>query len=95
MAFGLGNIPLASSSIVEALRRIVNQGVDVLAITQSVGGVELGAYQNSVPLKEMGVISGGAMTLEAATTKLMHALANYQDPVKRRRYLLWNVAGER
>lgn len=95
VAFGLGNVPMEQDPVASALKPIIDRGVDVLAISQSVGTIDLGAYQNSVALKEMGVIPGGAMTLEAATTKLMHALANYPDPVKRKRYLLWNVAGER
>lgn len=94
VAFGLGTIPTHTRDLAPALRALTDAKIPLLVITQSTGSVALGRYQNSLELLDMGAISGGAMQLEAATTKLMHALAISADLQQRRRYLEWNVAGE-
>ena len=76
------------------MRQAHDAGVEVLAITPSAGTVDFGLYQNSRSLLDAGVIPGGRMCIEAATTKLMHALAIYEERDMRRTYLAWNVAGE-
>ncbi len=94
VAFGMGTIPTRHDGLAPALKRAIDAGVDVVVITPSTGAVDLMRYANSRELAEIGAISGGKMRLEAATTKLMHALASYPDRAARRRYLEWNVAGE-
>lgn len=94
VAFGLGTIPTHARDLAPALRTLTDAKIPLLVITQSTGSVALGRYQNSLELLDMGAISGGSMQLEAATTKLMHALAISPDLQQRRRYLEWNVAGE-
>jgi L-asparaginase len=55
----------------------------VIDITQCDGGsVELGMYETSRALKEMGVVSGHDMTFETTLAKLMFLLA--QKPSRRR-----------
>lgn len=93
-AFGVGTVPCADRPIAPVVARAVAAGITVLVVTQSLGPVDLGLYRNSLPLQEAGAIAGGEMVVEAAVTKLMHALAVYDDPADRRRYLEWNVAGE-
>jgi L-asparaginase len=52
-----------------------------------------GKYETSRSLMELGVISGGDMTLEAAVTKVMVLLGNYSvDETKQR--LSISLAGE-
>ena len=41
-----------------------------------------------------GAIPGGEMRIDAATAKLMHALARTEDRAERRRWLTTDVAGE-
>jgi L-asparaginase len=94
-AFGAGTIPnTPGSPLAPLIRRAVDSGIDVVAVSQCVGGVDLPLYFNSKTLSDSGVIPGGHMRTEAAIPKLMHALAVYADPDARRRYLQWNVAGE-
>jgi L-asparaginase len=95
VAFGVGTLPTVPVSLAAPIRRIIDAGVEVLVITDCVGGVDLSLYHNSRALADAGAVSGGHMRLEAAIPKLMHALAAYKTPQERRAYLSWNVAGER
>jgi L-asparaginase len=59
-----------------------------------VGTVELGRYETSKQLKDMGIANGFDMTYEAAITKMMHVLGQEQDPVKVARLLEMDLRGE-
>ncbi len=95
-AYGVGTVPSQQRAISPLVTRAIERGIDVLVATQSSGKVDLGLYENSLPLAEAGAIGAGAMTLESAVTKMMHALATWPDDRDaRRRYLETDVAGER
>lgn len=93
-AYGAGTLP--GNGAAEAVQRAVESGVDVVVVTQHGGAVDLQLYPNSRALAEAGAIDGGAMRVEAAVPKLMHALGRFRDDREaRRHYLLTDVAGER
>lgn len=94
-AYGVGTVPTEKQPLAPAIARAVERGVDVLVVTQSAGTVDLQMYKNSLPLADAGAIPGGKMRIEAATAKLMHALARFDDADARRDYLLRDVSGER
>jgi L-asparaginase len=96
-AFGVGNVPVRAQPIAAEVRRLVEVGVTVLVVTQArAGHVDLSLYANGVGLAEAGAVGGGDLGLEAAVTKLMHALALWPDDADARRaYLSRDVAGER
>lgn len=94
-AYGLGTVPRSEPDVVKVVERAVRAGVDVLVVTQSAGKIDLSRYENSRVLQEAGAISGAEMTVEAGVTKMMHALANFEDRRNRKAYLLSNIVGER
>jgi L-asparaginase len=59
-----------------------------------VGTVELGRYETSKQLKDIGVASGFDMTYEAAVTKMMYLLGEINDPKEVKRCLEKDLRGE-
>lgn len=96
-AFGVGNVPMRARPFAPEVRRLVDDGITVLVVTQArAGTVDLGLYSNGVPLAEAGAVGGGDLGIEAAVVKLMAALARFpEDAAGRRKYLESDVAGER
>lgn len=91
--YGSGNAP-TSVSLLKALKEIIAKGVIVLNISQCPGGMVIqGKYETSRELQQIGVIGGADMTTEAAVTKLMLLLGEY-DGKKTREMLVKNLAGE-
>lgn len=91
--YGSGNAP-SSPWFIDTLTKAIKNGILILNISQCPGGMVVqGKYETSKFLAEIGVISGGDMTLEAAVTKLMLLLGEFEmDQVKRKINL--PVAGE-
>jgi L-asparaginase len=59
-----------------------------------VGTVELGRYETSKELKDMGVANGYDMTYEAAITKMMYLLGQYREPLMIKELLETDLRGE-
>jgi L-asparaginase len=91
--YGSGNAP-AINWLKKLLKTSVDNGLLILNITQCPGGrVEQGKYETSQWLKEIGVVSGADMTLEAAVTKLMILLGE-QGVEKAKELIGKPIAGE-
>jgi len=72
--FGSGNTTTAEW-FVAALQEAIDAGKIIVDISQCMGGsVELGKYETSKKLQQMGVVSGFDMTFEATVTKLMYLM---------------------
>jgi len=92
--FGSGNTS-TEKWFLDLLREAIKDGKLILNISQcKVGTVELGRYETSRELREMGVVSGYDMTFEAAVTKVMYLLGNFKSNKKIAEYLETDLRGE-
>ena len=75
--YGSGNAP-TTPWFINLLTEAIRKDVIILNISQCPGGMVVqGKYETSKVLQEIGVLSGGDMTTEAALTKLMVLLGEY------------------
>lgn len=73
--FGSGNAP-RDKHFLDQIASLIQSGVHIVNVTQCIGGgVMMGYYENSLYLKDLGVISGKDITTESAITKSMFLLA--------------------
>ena len=92
--FGSGNAP-TNKWFIDALRDAVNRGIVIINITQCArGSVEMGRYETSSELVNIGIISGFDITTEAAITKLMFLLGQNLTHNEVAMYMGISLAGE-
>lgn len=91
--YGSGNAPTAHWFL-QSLQNLIDRGVIVMNVTQcKAGSVEMGHYEASCALRDMGVISGKDITTEAALAKMMFILGNFKKE-DQKRLLETNLRGE-
>ena len=72
-----------ASWFIESLEEAIAQGKLIVDISQCQGGsVELGKYETSKKLQQMGIISGFDMTFEATVTKMMYLMGQNLAPAE-------------
>lgn len=92
--YGSGNAP-SNDWFLSLLRDAISGGMIIYNVTQcQVGKVEMGKYETSIRLKEVGVISGSDITTEAAVAKMMFLLGNFQSREEIGKMLTMSLVGE-
>lgn len=77
MAYGSGNIPTLWPEWLEVFRTARDSGIVIATVSQCKrGAVELGIYETSALLLELGFVAASDLTLEAALCKLMVLLGD-------------------
>ena len=93
-SYGTGNAP-TFKWFLDKLEAAINKDIIIYNVTQcNAGRVELGRYETSKFLRDIGVLSGYDITFEAAVTKLMFLLGQNLSNEQIRYYLESNIAGE-
>jgi L-asparaginase len=92
--FGAGNTT-DEQWFTDLLKDAIDSGKVILDISQcKVGTVELGRYETSKQLKDIGVANGYDMTFESAVTKMMYLLGQIEDPKLVKELLETDLRGE-
>lgn len=92
--FGTGNTT-TDAWFLDMLRDSIKSGKNIVDISQcKVGSVELGRYETSKWLKNMGVLSGFDMTFEAAVTKLMYLQGRFDSQEEVAKWMEVDLRGE-
>lgn len=93
--YGMGNSPNFDSPLMSIIERALAQGIIVLNITQClIGGVNQETYSTGNHMKELGVIAGKDMTVEAAFSKLHFLIASGKSTNEIKQLLIQDLAGE-
>jgi L-asparaginase len=91
--YGSGNAP-SDTRFLQVLKE-ASKRLLLVNVSQCSGGrVDQGKYETSIHLKEIGMISGGDMTTEAAIVKLMFLLAQKRSKTEIRRLMQKDLRGE-
>ncbi len=92
--YGAGNAP-SDNQFLDMIREASNKGIIIYNVTQCQGGaVEMGRYETSCELLNIGVTSGYDITTEAAVCKMMYLLGQEKDANEIKKRLNSALKGE-
>jgi L-asparaginase len=94
--FGSGNFPIKGRhSLITPFKDLIGAGKILIMCSQApFDAVDLHKYESGRIAVDLGIISAGSMTMEAATTKIMYLLGQLTDNTTTRQHFLLDLAGE-
>ena len=94
-AFGIGGLPFEKRNLTESVREAIQEGMVVAVGSQCLyEGSDFTVYEVGRQVLDCGVIETGNMTSEAAVTKLMWALGQFEDKAMVEKIMKTNLLGE-
>jgi len=92
--YGAGNAP-TDDWFIDALSQAIDKGILIYNVTQCKGGaVDMGKYETSMKLSQIGVIGGADITTESAIAKMMYLLGEGYNGEELKRLLQLPLRGE-
>jgi L-asparaginase len=92
--FGSGNAPTIPWFI-DHLQDAITRGIIIYNVTQCKGGaVDMGRYETSMQLGQIGVIGGFDITTESAVAKMMYLFGQGYSTMEIRKLLQLSLRGE-
>ena len=92
--YGAGNAP-NDDWFIDALSAAIDKGILIYNVTQCKGGaVDMGKYETSMKLSQIGVIGGSDITTESAIAKMMYLLGEGYSGDELKRLLQLPLRGE-
>jgi len=92
--YGAGNAP-TDEWFIEALEEAIKKGIVIYNVTQCKGGaVDMGKYETSMKLSQIGVIGGFDITTESAIAKMMYLFGQGFGGDELKRLLMVPLRGE-
>jgi len=92
--YGAGNAP-TDDWFIDALSLAIDKGILIYNVTQCKGGsVDMGKYETSMKLSQIGVIGGSDITTESAIAKMMYLLGEGFSGHELKRLLQLPLRGE-
>ncbi|MFI3294449.1 MAG: type I asparaginase [Rikenellaceae bacterium] len=92
--YGSGNAP-SEPWFLEALSQAIERGIVIYNVTQcAVGSVNMDLYDTGRAMRDIGIVGGYDITLEAAVTKLMYLLGKGYNNDQIASYLGVSLRGE-
>ena len=80
IGYGAGTLPVHNSGIAEKVKKWISEEKLVVLMSETKAGkLDPAIYESGKKLLEMGVVDSGDMTFEAAITKIMFLLGQYND----------------
>jgi L-asparaginase len=92
--YGAGNAP-TDDWFIEALSQAIRKGIIIYNVTQCKGGaVDMGKYETSMKLSQIGVVGGFDITTESAVAKMMFLLGKGYAGEELKQLLQQSLRGE-
>ena len=92
--YGAGNAP-TDDWFIDALSSAIDKGILIYNVTQCKGGaVDMGKYETSMKLSQIGVIGGSDITTESAIAKMMYLFGEGYSGDELKRLLQLPLRGE-